>query len=54
MYFNRILNRLVLDAVDSFLISTLVTKILTSHVQNYLSEEAAMERLKKSIIKKSI
>ena len=53
MYYNRILDRWVLDAVDYFLLSALVTKILTPHVTDYFSEEASMERLKNSIIRKS-
>lgn len=32
MYYSRIQDRWVLDAVDYFLLSALVTKILTPHV----------------------
>lgn len=53
MYYNRILRVWVLDALDYFLISALIGSLVASHLKKYLSEKAAMERLKNSIIKKS-
>lgn len=53
MYYNRILRVWVVDPVDYFLLSALIGSIVTSGLKNYLSEKAAMERLKNSIIKKS-
>jgi len=50
MYFNRILRVWVLDSVDYFLISALIASIAASYLKRYLSEKAAMERLKNSII----
>jgi hypothetical protein len=53
MYYNRILCVWVVDALDYFLISAIIGSFVASHLKNYLSEKAAMERLKKSIINKS-
>ena len=53
MYYNRILRVWVFDPLDYFLISALIGSLLASHLKTYLSEKAAMERLKKSIINKS-
>lgn len=57
MYYNRILRVWVVDPVDYFLhyflLSALIGSIVASRLKNYLSEKAAMERLKNSIIKKS-
>jgi hypothetical protein len=53
MYYNRILRLWVLDPLDYFLISALIGSLVASHLKTYLSEKAAMERLKKSIINKS-
>lgn len=53
MYYNRILRVWVVDQLDYFLLSALLGSILASCLKEYLSEEKAMERLKKSIIKKS-
>lgn len=53
MYYNRILRVWVLDLADYFLISALVGNLLAPRLKKYLSEKAAMERLKNSIIKKS-
>lgn len=53
MYYSRILDRWVLDGVDYFFLSALVTRILTRRVKDYFSKEGSMERLKNSIMKKS-
>ena len=53
MYYNRILRIWVIDPWDYFLISALIGSLVASHLKRYLSEKAAMERLKKSIINKS-
>jgi hypothetical protein len=53
MFYNRILRLWVIDPLDYFLVSVLIGSILASNLKNYLSEKAAMERLKKSIINKS-
>jgi hypothetical protein len=53
MYYNRILGVWVIDVLDYFLISTIIGSLVASHLKNYLSEKAAMERLKRSIINKS-
>jgi hypothetical protein len=53
VYYNRILRVWVIDPLDCFLISVIIGSILASHLKNYLSEKASMERLKRSIINKS-
>jgi hypothetical protein len=53
MFYNRILRVWVLDLLDYFLISALIGSLLASSLKRYLSEKAAMERLKKSMINKS-
>jgi hypothetical protein len=53
MYYNRILRVWAIDLLDYFLISAIIGSILASHLKNYLSEKASMERLKRSIINKS-
>jgi len=53
MYYNRILRVWVFDPLDYLLISALIGSLLASHLKRYLSEKAAMKRLKKSIINKS-
>jgi len=53
MFYNRILRVWVIDPLDYFLISAIIGSILASHLKNYLSEKASMERLKRSIINKS-
>jgi hypothetical protein len=42
----------VIDQLDYFLISFIIGSLVASSLKDYLSEEAARERLKKSIIKK--
>jgi hypothetical protein len=46
MFYNRILRVWVIDPLDYFLISAIIESILASHLKNYLSEKASMERLK--------
>jgi hypothetical protein len=53
MYYNRILRVWVLDPLDYFLISAFIGSLVALRLKTYLSEKAAMERLKKSIINKS-
>ena len=53
MYYNRIFRVWMIDPLDYFLISAIIGSILASHLKNYLSEKASMERLKRSIINKS-
>ena len=53
MYYNRILRVWVLDQLDYFFISALIGSLAASYLKKYLSEKAARERLKNSIIKKS-
>jgi hypothetical protein len=53
MYYNRVCQRLILDAFDYFLISSFITSNLARYLKGYLAEKASMERLKNSIIKKS-
>jgi len=53
MYYNKIFRVWVFDPFDYFFISAFLASILTRHLKDYLSEEASMERLKNSIIKKS-
>ena len=53
MYFNRITSVWIVDPLDYFLISAIIASVVASHLKEYLSEKAAMERLKKSIINKS-
>ena len=54
MYYNRILRVWVVDLFDYFLLSAILGSILASYLKDYLSEKKAMERLKNSIIKKSV
>jgi len=42
----------VIDSLDYFLISTILGSLAALYLKKYLSEKAAMERLKKSIINK--
>lgn len=53
MYYNKILRIWVIDLVDYSLISAIIGSLVASHLKKYLSEKAAMKRLKKSIINKS-
>jgi hypothetical protein len=53
MFYNRILRVWVIDPLDYFLISAFFGSILASRLKDYLSEEASMERLRRSIIGKS-
>jgi hypothetical protein len=53
VYYNRILRILVFDIIDYFLISALIGSLIAPYVKDYLSEKAAMERLKNSLIRKS-
>ena len=53
MFYNRILRVWVFDQLDYFIISALIGSLVASYLKKYLSEEAARERLKNSIIKKS-
>jgi len=53
MYYHRILRVWVMDLLDYFIISAIIGSLIASHFKRYLSEKAAMERLKKSIINKS-
>ena len=53
VYYNKILRILVFDLIDYFLISALIGSLISPYVKDYLSEKAAMERLKNSLIRKS-
>jgi len=53
MFFDRISRVWVVDQVDYLLLSALGGSLLASYLKDYLTEKKAMERLKKSIIKKS-
>lgn len=53
MYYNRIFRIWMLDPLDYFLISVLIASLAASYLKKYLSEKAAMERLKNSIINES-
>jgi hypothetical protein len=53
VYYNKLLGRWVLDAVDILLLSALAGSFLGSHMRDYTSEEAKMERLKRDIIAQS-
>lgn len=54
MYYNKILKAWVIDPFDYFLLSALVTSLLTAYWKKYQSEEYKKNRLRKSIIKKSL
>jgi hypothetical protein len=54
MYYNRILRVWVVDPLDCFLLSAIIGSILALYLKDYLSEKKAMERLKNSIIDKSV
>ena len=53
MYYHKILKKWVIDPIDIFLLSFFFGCLLASYLKNYLSEEEADKRLKRSIIKKS-
>jgi hypothetical protein len=53
VFYNRILRIWVFDVVDYFLISAIIGSLIAPYVKDYLSEKAAMKRLKNSIIRKS-
>nr|WAK84915.1 hypothetical protein [Amicula sp. isolate GU52X-4 cfCalB7]WAK84977.1 hypothetical protein [Amicula sp. isolate GU52X-4 cfCalB7] len=53
MYYDLFTRKIRFDSVDIFLISFILANIAGRYVKHYLSEEAAMERLKQSIIKES-
>jgi len=53
MYYNRIFRIWVFDQLDYFLISALIGSLVAFYLKKYLSEKAARERLKNSIIKES-
>jgi hypothetical protein len=53
MYYNRFVNRFILDAFDYFLISSFIASRLAPYLKRSLSEEASMERLKDSILNES-
>ena len=53
MFYNRILRVWVFDKLDYFLISALIGSLIASHLKKYVSEKAAIKRLKNSIIKES-
>lgn len=53
MYYNRIFHIWVIDQLDYFLIIAFIGSLVASCLKMYLSEKAAAERLKKSIINKS-
>jgi len=56
MYYNRILGRIIFDALDVYLISAFMGSLLASYVKNNLSEDgekAKMERLRQDLISKS-
>jgi hypothetical protein len=53
MYYNKIIGSWVLDPVDYLLLSASITSILAPRLKDYLSEKAAMARLKNAIIEES-
>jgi len=53
MYYHKILRVWVLDVLDYFLISALIGSFVASYLKNYLSEKAAIKRLKNCMIDKS-
>lgn len=52
-YYNKLTNVVVFDIVDYFLISAMVGAYIAPRCKEYLSEKAATERLKNSLISKS-
>ena len=54
MYYNRFLGRIVLDLVDYFLISAIVSIHCTEYLKRYSSEKQKMERLRQDLINKSM
>lgn len=53
MYYNKILDVWVVDALDYFLLSAIAGSLFASSLKDYLSEKKTKERLVNSIIKKS-
>jgi len=53
IYYNRFYGIVVFDICDYFIISAMAGASLAPYLKEYLSEKAATERLKKSIISKS-
>jgi hypothetical protein len=53
MYYNKFVNKLILDGFDYSIISFLIVFYLSKYSQFYFSEEQKIERLRQDIIKKS-
>ena len=53
VYYNRILKVWVIDKIDYFMFSFLIGSTIANILKHYLAEQQAMERLKKSVMKKS-
>ena len=53
MYYNRFTNKLIIDAIDYFVISGYLARVVTIYLKNYLSKEAQMERLRTDLINQS-
>jgi hypothetical protein len=53
MYYDRFLRAWTLDPVDYFFISAIATSLITAYIKKRQSEEAKMNRLRESIMKKS-
>lgn len=51
MYYNRILQKWIIDPLDYFLLSSMLGRIAALRLKDHLSEEKAMQRLKDSMIK---
>lgn len=53
MYYNNLLQRLVLDKLDYYLLGDMMVSYLTPRVKEYLLEKKKIKRLKKDLISKS-
>jgi len=53
IYYNKFLRVWIVDYVDVFLISAFITSSFSNYLKYYRSEQQAMKRLEKAIVKKS-
>lgn len=53
MYYNRILGRVIFDAVDYFLLSTIASIYLSQYLQSYFSDRQKIKRLAQDLINQS-
>lgn len=53
MYFNKHIQRVVIDSTDIFLLSVFITFYITKYLKEYYSEKQLMEKLREDLIRQS-